>query len=95
MDLGSKAEAERQSENQKGRDVRIPNHNHGTQHQDHTESEARMGILSLLSRFPIFDDTQKKKINDDELRRVCLFTRAGCVEERVCYLFPFADEGIR
>jgi len=61
MELGSKAEAERQSENRKGRESRTHNQNHGTQHQDHTESEARMEILSLLSRFPSFGDSKRRK----------------------------------
>ena len=89
----SKAKAQRQSENRKELEGMIPNQNHGTQHQDHTESEARMGTLSLLSRFR--SSTTTKEEGGDELRRVCPFTRAGWVEERVCYLFPFAAEGIR
>ena len=54
--------AERQSENHKGRQGRIPNQNQnqGTQHQDHTESEARMGYCRCCLDFP-FSTTHKRR----------------------------------
>ena len=57
LELGSKAEAERQSDKPEGTTGEVPNQNQGTKHLHHTESAARM-----MKNFRISSATKRRRM---------------------------------